>query len=151
MPKAYYSTVFEHSADRVWRTIRAFDRYSWAGTGIDAEMEGGKSGDAVGGVRRVKTPGQPISQRLLAHSDLDRYYSYEFCDPVPFPVRDYRATLRVTPITDGERAFVEWWATFDCADDEREHWVEHFERGGFAVWLASLRANLDRAWLDGRK
>lgn len=46
MPTAYYSTVFEHSADRVWRTIRAFDHCSWAGTGIDAAMEDGKSGDA---------------------------------------------------------------------------------------------------------
>ena len=105
MPKAYYSTVFEHPADRVWRTIRAFDHYSSAVTGIDAEMEGGKSGDAVGGVHHVSTPGQPIRQRLLAHSDVDRSYSYGFCDPVPFPVHDYRATLRVTPITDGDRAF----------------------------------------------
>ena len=144
MPRAYYSTVFEHSADCVWHTIRAFDHYSWAGTGIDAEMENGKSGDAVGGVRHVSTPGRPIRQRLLSHSDADRCYSYEFCDPLPFPVRDYRATLRVTPITDGDRAFVEWWATFDCAEDERRHWVDHFEREGFAVWLASLRANLAR-------
>lgn len=147
MPKAYYSTVFEHPADRVWRTIRAFDHYSWAGTGIDAQMESGRDGDAVGGIRHVNTPSQPIRQRLLAHSDVDRYYSYEFCDPVPFPVHDYRATLRVTPITDGDRAFVEWWASFDCPDDERERWVEQFERDGFAVWLASLRASLDSAEL----
>jgi hypothetical protein len=65
------------------------------GTGIDAEMEGGKSGDAVGGVRRVNTPGQPISQCLLAHSDVDRCYSYEFCDPVPFPVHDYRDRAKI--------------------------------------------------------
>lgn len=147
MPKAYYSTVFEQSADRVWRAIRAFDHYSWAGTGIDAEMEGGRDGDAVGGIRRVDTPGQAVRQRLLAHSDVDRYYSYEFCDPAPFPVYDYRATLRVTPVTDGDLAFVEWWATFDCAADEREHWVEQFEREGFAVWLASLRVKLDGAQL----
>ena len=142
MPRAYYSTVFEQSADTVWRTIRSFDEYAWAGAGVDAEMEDGKSGDAVGGVRRVATPEQPIRQRLLAHSDVDRSYSYEFCDPVPFAVRDYRATLRVTPITDGDRAFVEWWATFDCAVDERDHWVKQFRDDGFAIWLGSLRRQL---------
>jgi hypothetical protein len=46
-------------------------------------------------------------------------------------------------VTEGNRAFVEWWATFDCAPDERDHWVEQFERGGFARWLASLREVLD--------
>jgi hypothetical protein len=142
MPRAYYSTVFDEPADAVWRAIRAFDHYSWAGTGIEAVMEGGKAGDAVGGIRRVATPAQPIRQRLLAHSDADRFYSYEFCEPVPFPVQDYRATLRVTPVTDGDRAFVEWWATFECAADERDRWVEHFERTGFARWLASLRDHL---------
>ena len=57
-------------------------------------------------------------------------------------MQDYRATLRVTPVTDGDRAFVEWWATFECADAERDHWAGHFERNGFAVWLAALRDHL---------
>jgi hypothetical protein len=142
VPRAYYSTVFDQPASTVWLTIRAFDHYSWAGTGIEAEMEDGKAGDAVGGIRRIDTTGQPIRQRLLAHSDSDRCYSYEFCDPVPFPVQHYHATLRVTPVTEGDRAFVEWWATFDCAEDERDHWIEHFEHSGFARWLASLRDHL---------
>ena len=99
----------------------------------------------MGGIRHVSTPGQPIRQRLLAHSGVDRSHSYEFCDPAPSPVHDYRATLRVTPITDGDRASVDWWATFDCVDDECEHWIKHFESDVLAVWLASLRANLGRA------
>ena len=101
------------------------------------------SGAAIQPIRRVATPDQPIRQRLIAHSDVDRSYSYEFCDPVPFPVRDYQATLRVTPIIDEDRAFIEWWATFDCAEDERDKWVDHFEHGGFAIWLGSLRGQLE--------
>ena len=142
MPRAYYSTVFDQPAEVVWRTVRDFGHYSWAGTGIEAEMEGGKPGDAVGSVRRVGTTGQPIRQRLLAHSDAGRFYSYEFCEPAPFPVRHYRATLRITPVTEGGRAFIEWWATFECDEQERGHWVEHFEHHGFARWLASLRGHI---------
>lgn len=142
MATAYHSTVFEYSADEVWSVIRAFDHYAWAGTGVDAEMEDGKPGDAVGGVRRVVTPNGTIRQRLVAHSDLDRSYTYDFCPPIPYAVHDYRATLRVTPVTEQDGAFVEWSATFDCAPDERDHWVAHFEREGFARWLAALREHL---------
>ena len=31
------------------------------------------------------------------------------------PLTDYVATLRLTPVTDGDRTFVEWTAEFDCA------------------------------------
>lgn len=137
--KAYYSTVIARPVGSVWSAVRAFDHYSWAGTGVSAEMEEGRSGDAVGGVRRVVTPSHLIRQRLLAHSDVERSYTYEFCPPIPFPVRDYRATIRVTPVTEHDHAFVEWSAMFDCAVDQHDRWVEHFEQEGFAKWLSSLR------------
>lgn len=53
------------------------------------------------------------------------------------------ATIRVTPVTDGNRAFVESWATFDRSADEHERWTAHFERG-FAGWLVSLHKSLTR-------
>ncbi|HEY1289931.1 MAG TPA: SRPBCC family protein [Burkholderiales bacterium] len=142
MAKSYFSTVFEESAHDIWAAIRDFSNYRWAGVVADTRMEDGKAGDAVGGVRNVRINGGVIRQRLLAHSDLERSYTYELCDPAPFPVSNYRATLRVTPVVDGSRAFVEWWATFDCAADERERWTGHFENEGFAKWLQSLRAHL---------
>jgi hypothetical protein len=42
-------------------------------------------------------------------------------------------------VTAENRSFVEWWATFDCAADERDKWIQHFELQGFAKWLAALR------------
>ncbi len=104
MAKSYYSTVFEQTADEVWNAVRAFDAYQWADRNLSAVMEDGKVGDAVGGIRRVESDGQTIRQRLLAHSDVERFYSYEFCDPAPLPVVDYMATLRITPVVDGARA-----------------------------------------------
>jgi hypothetical protein len=83
-----------------------------------------------------------IRQRLLAHSDRERFYTYEFCEP-RFPVRNYVATIRVTPIVDGDKAFGEWWVTFDCATEEYDHWTAFFA-GSFATWLGSLRRHLKR-------
>ena len=139
MAKSYFSTVLDSSADAVWSTIRDFSHYTWAGVPADTAMEDGKAGDALGGVRRVRSGERLIRQRLLAHSDLHRSYTYELCEPLPFPVRDYQATLRVTPVVDGNRAFVEWWATFDCAAEELERWTSYFRDEGFAKWLGALR------------
>ena len=139
MATSYFSTVFEQSAQAVWKVVRDFGEYEWAGVVAETFLEGGKAGDAVGAIRNVRTAERCLRQRLLAHSDSERSYTYELCEPVPFPVQNYRATLRITPIVDGERAFVEWWATFDCAPEELARWTRHFRDDGFAKWLAALR------------
>jgi len=139
MAKAYYSTVLDHSADKVWSVIRPFDHYSWAGVSGETIIEDGRKGDQVASVRRFTNGGKTIRQILLAHSDTDRSYSYAFCDQPPFPVHHYAATIRVTPVVDTNRAFVEWWATFDCATEDHDRMVKHFENAGFAVWLGGLR------------
>jgi hypothetical protein len=141
MPKSYYSTIFEQSSDRVWSAIRDFGSYGWAGVVSNTHIEDGKAGDAVGCIRNVRTNDRILRQQLLAHSDRDRFYTYALREPIPFPLRDYVATLRITPVTDGARAFVEWWATFDCADNEHEHWTAHFT-GSFHQWLEALRRHL---------
>lgn len=139
MAKSYYSIVLDHPADEVWAVIRPFDHYAWAGVESETIIEDGKTGDQVGAVRRVTAGGNILRQRLLAHSDADRSYSYSFCDAPPFPVRDYQTTLRVSPVVADNRSFVEWWATFDCAAEDRDRWVAHFEQQGFAKWLGALR------------
>jgi len=122
MARAYYSTVLDHPADEVWQVIRPFDHYAWAGVEGETIIEDGKAGDQVGAVRRVTLPDRVIRQ---------------FCEPAP--VRNYVATIHVAPVVSSRQAFVEWQASFDCAEDERDRWVRQFEQEGFAVWLAALR------------
>jgi hypothetical protein len=141
MPSPCYSTIFEQSASRVWSVIRDFGHYSWAGVPGETVIEDGKSGDAVGCIRAFRNADLTIRQQLLAHSDLDRSYTYELREPFHLPLRGYVATLRVTPVTDGDRAFVEWSATFDCADSEHDKWLAHF-MASFRMWLNALREHL---------
>ena len=140
MAKAYYSTVLDHSADSVWSVIRMFDHYSWAGVEAETIIEDGRKGDQVASVRRITYEGTVRRQILLAHSDVDRSYTYAICGEPPVPVQDFQATIRVTPVTESGQAFIEWWATFDCAADDRARMIEFFERKGFAVWLGALRS-----------
>ncbi len=141
MAKAYYSTVLPHSAADVWSTIRAFDHYAWAGVPSETVIEAGKAGDQVGAVRRIDLGDNTIRRQiLLAHSDVDRSYTYGLCDPPYLPLRNFVATIRVVPVVEGGQAFVEWWATFDCAADDHDRWTRYFETEGFAKWLGALRA-----------
>jgi len=139
MARSYYSTVFDQPADEVWNIIRDFNNYSvWVDGAGESEIEAGKSGDSVSAIRSVLYNGKQIRQRLLALSDVERSQTYEFAGEAPIPARGYQATLRVTPIVDGNQAFVEWWATFDCEAEGRDDLVAFF-RNAFAQWLGSLR------------
>lgn len=142
MAKAYYSTVFEQSADDVWSVIRDFNNYPvWVDGAGESEIEGGKSGDSVGTIRNVLYNGNRKQQKLPALSDVERSQTYEFAGEAPLPVQNFQATLRVTPVVDGDRAFVEWWATSDCEPGQRAERIAFF-RDAFAGWLESLRRHL---------
>jgi Polyketide cyclase / dehydrase and lipid transport len=142
MARSYYSTVFERPADAVWAVIRDFNNYPvWVDGAGESEIEDGKSGDAVGAVRNVVYKGVGRRQRLLAMSDVERSQTYEFAGETPLPVQNFQATLRVTPIVDGNRAFVEWFASFDCDIHSLDERIVFF-RDAFAGWLESLRRTL---------
>jgi hypothetical protein len=145
MATSYYSTIFDQSADDIWRVIRDFNNYPvWVDGAGESQIEDGKPGDAVGAVRNVLYNGSRRRQKLLALSDIERSQTYAFEGESPLPVGNFQATLRVTPVIDGNRAFVEWWATFDCEPEKREERTVFF-RDAFAGWLGSLRRHLGRA------
>lgn len=144
MAKSYYSTVFEQPADAVWRVIRDFNNYPvWVDGAGESQIEGGRSGDAVGAVRNVLYNGNRRRQKLLALSDVDRTQVYAFDGEAPMPVKNFQATLRVTPVIDGSHTFVEWWATFDCESGALEERTAFF-CDAFAGWLGSLRRHMER-------
>jgi hypothetical protein len=139
MAKACHSTVFEQPAPKIWEIVRDFNNYPvWVGGAGESAIEDGKSGDTVGAVRNVLYQERRIRQRLLAQSDVERSQTYEFCDAATLPLTDYQATLRISDVVDGDRAFVEWWATFDCDPDRRDE-LRGTLQASFEKWLESLR------------
>ena len=142
MAKSYYSTVFEQPADQVWSVIRDFNNYPvWVDGAGESEIEAGRSGDAVGAIRNVLYNGSRRRQKLLALSDVERTQVYTFEGAAPLPIWNFQATIRVTPVVDGDRAFVEWFASFDCDADSFDERVAFFGNA-FAGWLESLRRHL---------
>ena len=105
------------------------------------ESEDGKTGDTMGAVRNVLYWERRIRHRLLVQSDVERSQTYEFAGTPHLPMTGFQATLRVTPVIDGDRAFVEWWATFDCEAASRDELTGTLQ-GSFEKWLESLRDTL---------
>lgn len=141
MPRAYASSVIDAPADSVWAVVRDFnDLPRWHPGIADSSIEDGRTGDQVGAIRSFHLKdGAHIRERLLSHNDHERCYSYNF-ETTPFDVRNYHATLRVTPVTDGNRAFVEWWTTFDCPVERIDEWVDTFANGVFQAGFDALKA-----------
>lgn len=141
---SYYSAVVEAPAERVWATVRDFNGLAtWFATAVSSsEIEDGRTGDQVGAVRRFQLGDATVRETLIGHSDRERRYDYEFVPPAPFPVTGYVATLRVTPVTDGDAAFVEWWADFDCEVAEQAHWQAFFAAEVFKPAVDALKGHL---------
>jgi hypothetical protein len=143
MARSYASTVVNASPDEVWARIRDFNGLATWHSGLvaDSEIEEGKAGDQVGAVRSFHlTDGTHLRERLLSHSDAYRMYSYDF-QKTPFDVDNYHATLRVRPVTDGNKSFVEWSTTYDCDRDKQDHWQGFFANQVFQGGFDALKAH----------
>jgi hypothetical protein len=120
MPRVYISSVIDASADRVWSIVRDFNGLPrWMPVVADSRIEGGQPSDKVGCIRNFNLKdGGNIREQLLSLSDYDYTCSYAILES-PMRVSNYTATLKLMPITDGNRTFAEWTAEFDC-DPARE-------------------------------
>jgi hypothetical protein len=136
--RVYTSTVIDQAADTVWSRIRDFNAMpAWHPAIADSRIENNQPSDRVGCIRHFHTrDGGMIRERLLALSDYDFTCTYEILES-PMGVSNYVATLKLTPVTDGNRSFAEWTAEFDC-DPGREQ--ELTELIGTGVFLTGLNA-----------
>lgn len=140
MAKVYTSSIVNAPAARVWNTIRDFNALPvWHPLIADSRIEGGDASDKVGCVRafRLKDGGF-IRERLLALSDTDYCCIYSILES-PMGVSDYVATLKLTPITDGDRTFAEWSAEFECTPESESSLVEQIGQGVFQAGFDALK------------
>jgi hypothetical protein len=138
MPRVYISSVIDAPAAKVWERIRDFNGLPrWHPRIRDSRIENGEPADRVGCIRDFHLQnGDRIREKLLGLSDYDFFCTYAILES-PMPLTDYIATLRLTPVTDGDRSFAEWSAEFDCAEDVAEGLVTGI---GNDVFLAGFNA-----------
>ena len=138
MAKVFVSTVIDAPVAKVWAVIRDFNALpAWTPFAVESRIEQGAKADQIGCIRnfRLKDGGR-IRERLLALSDYDFSTVYAILES-PMPVENYVSTLRLFPVTDGDRSYAEWSADFDCRPEREAELVAHI---GGGVFLAGLKA-----------
>jgi carbon monoxide dehydrogenase subunit G len=142
MPHVFVSSVVDAPAEKVWGFIRRFDAVAnWLPFVNASPIEDGGDPTRVGCIRIVtQTDGAVFREVLVALSDAERSYSYTFVGS-PVPVRNHRTTVRVQPITDGDRSYVEWFSRFEIDIEQQAPLVELMNRN-FLTGLRSLAEKL---------
>ncbi|MGH3321098.1 MAG: SRPBCC family protein [Streptosporangiaceae bacterium] len=140
MPKSYASAVIGSSPERVWELVRDFNGLGgWLPAVERSEIENDRQPDQVGAIRHLTLgDGGVVRERLLVLDDAERSYTYEILES-PFAVRRYFSTIRVAPVTDSGRTFVEWWGEYDCESKDDEELDKTFARGVYGSGLSALK------------
>ncbi|MEQ8307161.1 MAG: SRPBCC family protein [Hoeflea sp.] len=143
MPRVYISSVIDAPATKVWERVRDFNGMPrWHPRIRDSRIENGEPSDRVGCVRDFHLQnGDRIREKLLGLSDYDMFCTYGILES-PMPLTDYVATLRLTPVTDGDRTFAEWSAEFECSVDDAEDLVSGIGGNVFQAGFDALKRQM---------
>jgi hypothetical protein len=143
MIKVYVSSVIERPADVVWSVVRDFNGLPrWTPFVAESRIEQGLPADRIGCVRNFRLKeGGIIREQLLSLSDYDFQCSYAILES-PMDVSNYVATLKLTPVTDGNRTFAEWSAEFDAPPDREQVLAEQIGHGVFQAAFSHLKQML---------
>jgi NADPH:quinone reductase-like Zn-dependent oxidoreductase len=115
------STVIDASIDAVWRLLRDFNSHeSWHPAIAASRIEAEEPADSVGAVRVFRlADGSTLREQLIALSDRERQLTYCLLE-APLPLMDYVATLRLRPVTEGDRTFITWESRFRPPEERAE-------------------------------
>jgi len=145
MAYVYTSSVIGAPADRVWGTVRDFNGLpDWHPAIAESRIEGAAPADQIGCVRAFRLhDGGALREKLLALSDYDYSCTYSILES-PMGVENYVAKLKLTPVTDGSRTFVEWSAEFDCPPEREAELVQQIGQGVFQGGFDALKERFGR-------
>lgn len=140
MASVYVSSVIDASSDKVWERIRDFNALPvWHPRIRDSRIEESLPSDKIGCIRNFNLQnGDKIREQLLGLSDYDKFYTYSILES-PMPLSDYIATIRLTPVTDGERCFIEWSADFECSETDEADLVNGISNNVFQGGFDALK------------
>lgn len=141
MVSVFVSSVLDAPPDEVWSVVRDFNGLpDWHPGIARSRIEDGKAADQVGCIRNFTLhDGGLIRERLLTLSDAEFTCTYAILES-PMGVENYVSTLRLAPITDGARTYIEWTADFDTPPGEEETLEESIGNGVFQAGFDALKA-----------
>src|SRR4029450_8559532 len=140
MARIYASSVLPAPAAKVWARIRDFNGLpNWHPAIAESRIENGEPADKIGCVRDFRLRnGDRSREKPVGASGHDLFCTYAILES-PMGVTNYVATLRLTPVTDGDRTFAEWTAEFDCSPEREQELVASIGGGVFQGGFDALK------------
>ncbi|TPG25571.1 SRPBCC family protein [Mycolicibacterium hodleri] len=137
MPHVRYAAVLEAPADKVWDMVRDFGSLPrWFPFVVSSDLSGGPY--EVGAVRTNHIQdGTTIVERLTEISEHERRVVYDVIGG-DATMSNYTACLSVAEVSDTDRTFVQWTATFDPLNGDGSAEAEWVRTGIFHTCLAEL-------------
>lgn len=150
MAKAFRSAVIDGPIEAVWQTVRPFDALpAWHPLCPDTHIEGGENPVTVGSVRNIKqTDGGHFRERLLALSDMEHSQTYTLLDP-PLSVTSMVTTMRLYPITDGDRTYLSWSSEVVVGKEDEESFIKLLQ-DSFTIGIDHLKTMFGQGKAAGR-
>jgi polyketide cyclase/dehydrase/lipid transport protein len=133
MTQVHVSAVIDAPIETVWAKVRDFNGLpNWHPRFSRSHIEDGLAADRIGCVRNfdIAGGGGTIRERLLTLSDLEHTFTYCILTS-PLPVEGYVATLKLHPITVGNKTLGVWTAEFRVTDGNEVAVVEAVGNGTF--------------------
>jgi hypothetical protein len=110
MAAARVTRTLDVPAAALWKLVAAFGDTSWMPAGAQVTVVGAGPGME----RRIAAgEGKQIRERLESVDEKGRTLVYTIPEGVPFPVTDYRGTMRVR--AEGAKSELDWSAHFEPA------------------------------------
>ena len=137
------SCVIDAPVSVVWRLLRDFNSHAdWHPAVAESFIEAGERPDHVGAVRAFRlADGGFLREQLIALSDRDMSLTYCLLE-APLRLDGYVATLRLRPVTDGDRTFLHWESRFDAPAAEADGLARLVGETIYAAGMAALRSRL---------
>jgi len=142
MASVTISSVIDAPVEKVWARIRDFNGLpGWHPRMIESEIEDVLAPSSIGCVRKFKVAtGATIRERLLDFSDEGFRVSYSIIE-TPQPITNHAATLQLRRVTDGDRTYAEWSATFDAPSDQADAVAKGMGENVFQGGFNALKAH----------
>lgn len=141
-------TISEHlelntDADTVWALVRDFGDLSWIFLNGEGTVEVPGSSFDIGAIRTVvEVAGGSAQEVLIAHDDVEKYYSFVLVNTEDSTIINYLATLRVFSHVGGKTK-VEWSSSFDVIEGVNAAAVQENIIGRYRFAFNALRQTFD--------
>ncbi len=123
--------------------LRDFNSHlDWHPIIADSWIEGGEAPDQVGCVRAFRLKdGNELREQLLTLDDRHHISTYCILDAT-IPLQRYVATVKLSPVTDGDRTFWHWQSTFATPPGRERELADAVGNGVYEAGFAALREYL---------